>query len=264
MEELSLIQLSLLALIFVWSGFIRSGLGFGGAALALPLMLLIVDDPLLFLPLLAVQLLFFSSLVIYNSRKQAQKALRLNSQTSDAENTIDWKYLKHSLLILMIPKLLGVFGLVTFDASLISGVIFVIISFYALSYIFDKPLQSKSKWMDYSFLIVGGYVSGTSLVGAPLIIAVYASHVAKHQLRDTLFVLWFILVSIKVTSFIILEVDMQWEHQLWTLPCVALGHWAGLKLHQRLQKARSTTFYRVLGTALLAVSMVGIYRAFLS
>ena len=34
-------------LIFLWSGFVRSGLGFRGAALALPLFLLVVDNPLI-------------------------------------------------------------------------------------------------------------------------------------------------------------------------------------------------------------------------
>ena len=38
-----------------------------------------------------------------------------------------------------------------------------------------------------------GYVSGTSLIGAPLIVSVFATHVAKEQLRDTMLVLWFIL-----------------------------------------------------------------------
>lgn len=31
MSDLSLFQYALIALIFIWSGFVRSGLGFGGA-----------------------------------------------------------------------------------------------------------------------------------------------------------------------------------------------------------------------------------------
>ena len=34
-------QLLATALIFIWSGFVRSGLGFGGAALGLPFLLLV-------------------------------------------------------------------------------------------------------------------------------------------------------------------------------------------------------------------------------
>lgn len=264
MADLSVIQLGLLALIFIWSGFVRSGLGFGGAALALPLMLLVVDDPLLFLPLISIQLLVFSTLIVYNSHRDAAKAKQLGDVGDTFEGTINWAYLKQSLLIIIIPKLLGVFGLLTLDASLVTGLIFMVISVYAVFYILNKPFKSTNPWMDKAFLILGGYVSGTSLVGAPLIIAVYASHVAKHQLRDTLFVLWFILVVIKVASFIVLDVDMQWIHQLWLLPCVALGHWAGLYMHKRLQQARSSTFYRVLGIALLVISLIGIYRAFLT
>ena len=37
------LELGLVALFFSWSGFVRTGLGFGGAALGLPLMMLIGD-----------------------------------------------------------------------------------------------------------------------------------------------------------------------------------------------------------------------------
>jgi len=36
----------LTALIFLWAGFVRTGLGFGGAALGLPLMLILGGTPL--------------------------------------------------------------------------------------------------------------------------------------------------------------------------------------------------------------------------
>ena len=57
MSDLSLIQYGLIALIFIWSGFVRSGLGFGGAVLSLPFLLLVKDAPLVFLPIIAVHLL---------------------------------------------------------------------------------------------------------------------------------------------------------------------------------------------------------------
>jgi uncharacterized membrane protein YfcA len=38
-------SLILIGLIFVWTGFVRTGLGFGGAALGLPLMLLVGGSP---------------------------------------------------------------------------------------------------------------------------------------------------------------------------------------------------------------------------
>jgi hypothetical protein len=47
--EFTTTQLAFTLMIFVWSGFVRSGLGFGGAALALPLMLLVYDQPILVL-----------------------------------------------------------------------------------------------------------------------------------------------------------------------------------------------------------------------
>ena len=47
-------QLVATALIFIWSGFVRSGLGFGGAALALPFMLLVYGQPVFWLPVIGI------------------------------------------------------------------------------------------------------------------------------------------------------------------------------------------------------------------
>jgi uncharacterized membrane protein YfcA len=259
MEQLSYIQLAAIAAIFVWSGFVRSGLGFGGAALALPLLLLIVDDPLLFLPLVAIHLLLFSSLIAYSSHKKT-KAKRAAGEK--VEGTIDWKYLSHSLKIMIIPKIIGVFGLLTLPATVVSAIIFAITFVYSLTYIFNKPFKSNNPYLDNFFLMLGGYISGTSLVGAPLIIAVFSTHVARHQLRDTLFVLWFILVVIKVGSFFLTGVDMQWIHHLWLLPCVFVGHYAGLYFHEKLQQTDPVTFYRVLGVILLLITSIGLWRSF--
>ncbi|HRQ57795.1 MAG TPA: hypothetical protein PLN31_10285 [Azoarcus taiwanensis] len=48
MADLLWYQCVLIGLIFVWSGFVRTGLGFGGAVLALPFLLLVHNDPLVF------------------------------------------------------------------------------------------------------------------------------------------------------------------------------------------------------------------------
>jgi uncharacterized membrane protein YfcA len=52
MADLSLTQLTLVLLIFVWSGFVRTGLGFGGAMMALPLLLLVDNRPLVYLAII--------------------------------------------------------------------------------------------------------------------------------------------------------------------------------------------------------------------
>lgn len=112
--------------------------------------------------------------------------------------------------------------------------------------------------------MLGGYVSGTSLIGAPLIIAVYANHVARHRLRDTLFVLWFILVALKMAAFLYAGIDLQLIHQLWLLPCATLGRLIGLRFHERMLRAETGRFFRVLGAALLLISLIGLYRGFVS
>lgn len=253
MSDLLWWQYGLIGLIFIWSGFVRSGLGFGGAVLALPFLLLVVNEPLIFLPLISVHLLIFSSWIAIKGHRKSRQQLDRTS------GNIDWPYLWHSLKIMIVPKLIGVLGLLTLPAQLMTTIIFAIVTVYAVSYLLDKPFQSQNKWLDTLFLMLGGYVSGTSLIGAPLIVAVYATKVAKHQLRDTLFVLWFILVSIKMVSFLIAGVDLQLVHHLWLLPCAMIGHLIGQKFHERIQAAEGKRFFQVIGSALLIVCGFGFY-----
>ena len=274
MSDLSLIQYGLIAFIFIWSGFVRSGLGFGGAVLSLPFLLLVKDDPLVFLPIIAVHLLVFSSLTIwtnnrrsYNSKagKSSQKLTGFGPDVAAKapEGTVDWPYLWRMLRIMLVPKLIGVFGLFTLPANVLSAIIFVIVAIYSVSYIINRPFRSDSKTVDVALLMAGGYISGTSLIGAPLIIAVAAQHVARDKLRDTLFGLWFILVLIKLAAFIWVGLDLQLIHHLWLLPCAAIGHVIGLRFHERILEAETPVFFRLLGMVLLVVSSVGMVSVLL-
>lgn len=258
MSSLVAYQYVFIALIFVWSGFVRSGLGFGGAVLSLPFLLLVHNEPLVFLPIISVHLLVFSSLTIWMNNRRSGR-----TPEQSRESTVDWHYLWYLLAVMIIPKLIGVFGLITLPSQVLSAIIFVIVAVYSLSYITNRPFRSRSRAVDIGFLMVGGYISGTSLIGAPLIIAVAAQHLPKHRLRDTLFALWFILVFIKLAAFILADVDLQLIHHLWLLPCAALGHVIGLKVHQRMLQSETPVFFRVLGTVLLIVSLVGLLQAFL-
>lgn len=267
MLDLTVLQYVLIGLTFIWSGFVRSGLGFGGAVLSLPFLLLIDNQPLVYLPLIAVHLLVFSSLTVILRHFKTQRKIKNKTVISSEEqqqSNIDWAYLKYAFSIIIIPKLIGVFGLINLPTNIMSAIIFIIVSLYACSYILNKPFVSRNKALDIIFLMLGGYISGTSLIGAPLIIAVMANHVSKYQLRDTLFVLWFTLVIIKMAMFIYLGIDLQLIHHLWLLPCAAVGHIIGLRFHQRLLENDQKVFYRLLGITLLITSGVGMYQLALS
>ncbi len=70
------------------------------------------------------------------------------------------------------------------------------------------------------------------------------------------------LVTVKLVAFIYSGIDLQWQHQLWLLPCAALGHIAGLRFHRHLLSADTRVFFRVLGWGLLTVSVVGLLQVF--
>ena len=251
MESLAWYEYALVGLVFVWSGFVRSGLGFGGAVLALPFLLLIVNDPLVFLPLIGMHLIFFSTLIMVQSTRD---------KASEQLKTINWQYLKRSLWIMIIPKMMGIIGLLTLPPVIMSTIILLIVLAYAIGYIVNRPIEIKTKLQEYGFLGVGAYVSGTSLTGAPLIVPVVASRVEKYELRNTLFVLWWILTSIKLVSFIIVGVDLQLIHHVWLLPCAFIGHLLGNRMHTYLVEQETPTFYRVLGVALVIVSLTGLIK----
>ena len=250
MDQLGITQMLIIGVIFVWSGFVRSGLGFGSGLLSIPLLMFVLHDPLYFIPIIVVHSLFFTSTTIL-----------LTSRKNKVEKQgIDWKVLKSFLLIILIPKLLGVAGLISLPREFLRGLIFSIILIYALSYLFNKPIKSKNKFVDKILLIFGAYFLGTSLMGAPLIVTVFTKHVNRLQLRNTLFMLWSILCVIKIAILIYVKADFHLSAQLWLFPCAFLGHLIGLQAHHQLQTMQSVTFYRILGAVLLFISIIGIFE----
>ena len=233
-------QLLAIALIFIWTGFVRTGLGFGGAALGLPLMLFVQNNPLLWLPIISVHLLFFSGLTLVN---------RLHN--------VDWLYLRRSSVYIFPPAIIGVFGLLNLPTLWLNIFIYSVTLFYGLTWLFNRGIVSRYGWADRVLLILGGYIAGISLSGAPLMVAVYMRHVSRYQLRDTLFVLWFILVSIKMTTYIVFSVDLHFQTALILLPIAAIGHVLGLKAHNAIMR-NDLLFKRYIGGGLMAVSVLGL------
>ena len=242
--DLSLYQMILVTFVFVWTGFVRTGLGFGGAALGLPLMLFVQNNPLIWLPIISVHLLFFSGLTLLN---------RLHN--------VDWYYLRRSSFYIIPPAIVGVFGLVSFPVLWLNSFIYSITLLYGFIWLLNRGIKSHNVWADRFLLVLGGYVAGISLTGAPLMVAVYMRNVDKHQLRDTLFVLWFTLVSIKMTTFVVLSVNLHFLTALSLLPIAAIGHVLGLKAHQVIM-LNDLLFKRWIGGGLIIVSMMGLVELY--
>jgi len=239
--ELSLYQTIATALLFIWAGFVRTGLGFGGAALGLPFFLFINNQPLFWLPMISVHLLFFSGLTLLS---------RLGN--------VDWKYLRYSLLFIMPPAVVGVFGLVTLPALWLNIFIYSVTLFYGVIWFLNYVIESHHDWVDKILLMLGGYIAGTSLTGAPLMVAVFMRKVRKEQLRDTLFVLWFALVSIKMSTFVMLKVELHFLAALSLLPVAFIGHFLGLKAHEKISR-NDVSFKRWMGGGIAIVSILGLW-----
>lgn len=237
------VQIALVLIIFVWTGFVRSGLGFGGAALGLPLLLLIHNRPIDWLPVIGCHLLFFSALTLRT---------RLNN--------VDWAYLKHAGLWIVPAALVGVLGLLNLPNQWLVVFIYSVTLFYAITWMMNWAILSNSPTLDKALLVAGGYVAGISLTGAPLMYAVFMRNVALTQLRNTLFVLWFVLVAMKMTTFAVLDVDLHVLTALVLLPVAAIGHYLGLKAHDLILK-NDARFKRVIGGALIVISVAGLWQA---
>jgi hypothetical protein len=153
--------------------------------------------------------------------------------------------------------------LLNLPGTLLSAIVYAVSAVYAVSYILAVEFKSQNPITDRVLLVLGGYASGTSLIGAPLIAAVYLRHVSRQNLRETLIVLWGILVVFKMSAFVYTGIDLQLLHQVWLLPCAAIGHVMGLKVHQKLLTSTGNLFMRLLGSGLLVVTLVGVWLNFL-
>ncbi len=235
-------QLGCTSLIFIWSGFVRSGLGFGGAALGLPFLLLVHDQPLFWIPLIGSHLLFFSGITLRN---------RLHN--------VDWDYLLRAGKLILPSAAAGVFGLLNLPNNVLLFCIYSITLVYAVLWALDKAIMSRHQWIDNLLLVFGGYVSGSSLTGAPLMIAVFMRHVALSKLRDTLFLLWFIIVAFKLAALTALSVPLHLASAIVLLPVAAIGHVIGLRTHDYLV-TRDSLCRRLIGSLLTVVSLAGLWE----
>ena len=211
--------------------------------LGLPLLMLVGGSPIDWLPIIGIHLIFFSGIALAKSLK-----------------TVDWGYLKKSLPWILPAKIIGVIGLISLPPTVMTVIVYSIVSFYALTWIMNFQIASREGWVTRLLLILGGYISGTSLNGAPLLVAVYMQNIEIKKLRNTLFVLWFLLVSIKMSAFLVVDVYINWQFSLMLIPIAGLGHFVGLKVHDQIIE-NDTKFKRWMGSVLIVICIVGLSKA---
>ena len=240
--EFTPLEIFFTGMLFIWAGFVRSGLGFGGAALGLPLMLFIHDQPLYWLPMIGIHLLFFSGLTLRTRF-----------------HNVDWVYLKQASLFVIPGALVGVFGLISLPNQWLVIFIYAITLFYAVLWLLNIKLHSNKSWLDKILLLFGGYVAGISLSGAPLMVAVFMRNIAAQQLRNTMFVLWFTLVTIKLATLAALGFKLYAVEALLLIPVAAIGHLIGLKVHDHILQ-NDQLFKQVIGGVLMVICLLGFWN----
>ncbi len=231
--------------VFVWSGFVRSGLGFGGAILALPLLLIVDTRLTLWLPVIGIHLLLFSFYTLCTTI-----------------HNVDWRYFFRSAKWILPAKIVGIMGLLNLPITVLVVIAYSLTTFYGVCWVMGVKFRANNVWQNRSMLTLGGYLSGTMLGGAPLMVPVFVSQVSFQQLRATLFAVWFVLVVFKLVSFVALDVPLQWHLALALLPAAVIGQWLGLQLHKKLATDERLT-QKALGYGLLVVSCIGFIKALL-
>jgi hypothetical protein len=249
MESLSLIQLCLVGLVFVWSSFVRSAFSFGGALLSLPLLLAIHNDPIVFVPIIATHLLLFSLWI-----------LLFETSISQFRSSIDWVMLRSALKWMILPKLIGITGLVLLPAHWMGGIVLFLCLGFACRYIWQMKITIQHPWWDRCLLMLAGYTGGAALLGSPLIVGVFLRKVPRALLRNTLFALWLSLVVIKFIALLVAQVDMQWAAQMWLIPLAVLGHYAGTLVHYELANMSDRTLQKTVGFLLLGIVLLYGFR----
>ena len=86
------VDIVIISLIFIWIGFVRTGLGFGGAVLGLPLLMLVGGSPIDWLPIIGIHLLFFSGIALARSLKIVDWELFKAVTTMDSACKNYWCY----------------------------------------------------------------------------------------------------------------------------------------------------------------------------
>jgi hypothetical protein len=92
------------------------------------------------------------------------------------------------------------------------------------------------------------------------VIAVALRHIKISEFRHTLFVLWAVLVSIKLIAFAFAGIPLNVLAALWLLPFAGIGHVIGQRLHETLLHQDTTKFYQVIGWVLLTSAGMGLYQ----
>ena len=96
-----------------------------------------------------------------------------------------------------------------------------------------------------------------------MIVAVALRRIPPFEFRQTLFVLWIFLVMVKMTAFVIANVQIFYDAAVLLLPFAWLGHISGNRLHRYILSKDISSIQQTIGLALLVSALIGLIKIYL-
>ena len=90
-------------------------------------------------------------------------------------------------------------------------------------------------------------------------VAVFMRNITPAQLRNTMFVLWFTLVSLKLATLAAFGFKLYAFEALLLIPVAAIGHVIGLRLHDLILQ-NDQLFKQLIGSVLVIICLLGLYN----
>lgn len=248
MEELSVLQMVFCVLVVTLAFAVRGGAGFGGGAVAVPLLALVFPLPVT-VPVVTV----------------------LNMLSSIGQGVVDWRHIVWREIWRIVPGsllgvFLGIYLLTLFDPQPLARALGVFVILYALYVMVfaGRTLAIPRRWMlpvaavtSFAAGIIGSLFGGAA--GPLYVIYLNAAGLAKNAFRVTITTVMLFQGLTRIAGYGALGLYDRKALLLLAaaLPMVALGSWLGARVVRRFDPVR---FNRAVGAVLLVSGAALVFK----
>ena len=229
MADLTLIESCIYAFGVILAFAVRSGAGFGGGVVAVPVLALAAPLPTV-VPV-------SSMLNIISGLQQGVRDWRL----------VEWREMKRLLPWAWVGVLIGIWMLAKVDPKPLSRAFGLFIIAYAIYmlYMGGRAPRVPQRWLNLVAAVAsffGGFIGSIFGGAAGPVFAIYLQsiHVEKNQFRATMTMLMLILAGTRAVGFVVAGMYTPKVLTLlaWSIPLVFVGGYLGTRVVQRLDQRR--------------------------